>query len=131
MEPVQSLSQEEDTLVIIHAGKQKPASPGAQQFTCGTLANVTSVTIALGTWKPEVEEWEVQNCFLGLHLFISCVEVEECSVRLLHFYGISIFKLDFYYRIVLDSVEIPFWRFFLKEERIKSTSFKKKNLTLT
>ena len=71
MEPVQSLPREEDLLVIVHAGKQKTASPEAQQFPCGTLTSVTSMTIPSGTWRPEVEEWEVQNCFLELHLFIS------------------------------------------------------------
>lgn len=50
--------------------ENKPASPVALHLTCGTLARAVSVTVPFGGWKPEVEEWEVQNCFLELSCYL-------------------------------------------------------------
>lgn len=62
----------------------------------------------LEAWEGRVGDPELH--FLELHLFICCGKVEEHFVRLLHFYGISVFKLEFYYRVLMDSVVIAFWR---------------------
>lgn len=67
-----------EVLQVVIVLKTKPASPVALHLTCGTLTSAGSVTIPFGTWKAEVEEWEVWNCFLELFsaMFDYCLSME-------------------------------------------------------